>query len=56
MEESRKLIENYFKTYPGIRRYMDETIKNARENGYVETLYKRRRRMKNLNSSNKPLK
>ena len=55
MDESRKLIDHYFNTYPGIRRYMDETIKNARKNGYVETLYKRRRRTMDLNASNKNL-
>ena len=55
MEESRKLIDHYFNTYPGIRRYMDDTIKNARKNGYVETLYKRRRRTGNLSASNKNL-
>jgi len=55
MEESRKLIEHYFSTYPGIRRYMDEILEKARENGYVETLYKRRRRTGNLSSSNKNL-
>ena len=55
MEESRELIAHYFNTYPGIRRYMDETIENARKNGYVETLYKRRRRTGNLSASNKNL-
>ena len=55
MEESRKLIDHYFNTYPGIRRYMDETIENARKIGYVETLYKRRRRTDNLNATNKNL-
>jgi len=55
MEESRKLIDHYFKTYPGIRTYMDETIENALKNGYVETQYKRRRRTGNLSSSNKNL-
>ncbi len=55
IDESRKLIDHYFNTYPGIRRYMDDTIKNARKNGYVETLYKRKRRTGKLNISNKNL-
>ncbi|MDP6570693.1 MAG: DNA polymerase I [Candidatus Marinimicrobia bacterium] len=52
MAEAKALIENYFTTYPGIKRYMDTTLKSAREKGFVETLYKRRRRTKNLHSSN----
>ncbi len=52
MTEAKTLIENYFTTYPGIKQYMDSTLKTARERGFVETLYKRRRRTKNLHSSN----
>ena len=41
--ESKELIEGYFKTYPDIRAYMDESIEVAKEKGYVETIYKRKR-------------
>jgi DNA polymerase-1 len=52
MLEAKELIENYFETYPGIRRYMVETIDKAKKNGFVETLYNRRRSAINLNASN----
>ena len=52
MADAKKLIETYFNTYPGIRSYMDRTLASARENGYVETLYKRRRKTVNLLTSN----
>jgi DNA polymerase-1 len=55
MEGARKLIDHYFNTYPGIRKYMDNTLENARENGYVETLFKRKRQTGNLSASNKNL-
>jgi DNA polymerase-1 len=52
MLESRELINTYFNTYPGIRRYMDETLESARENGYVQTMNGRRRKMTQLDSGN----
>ncbi|MCS5624625.1 MAG: DNA polymerase I [Candidatus Marinimicrobia bacterium] len=53
MADAKILIDNYFATYPGIQKYMDETISLARERGYVETLYKRRRKTGNLDASNR---
>ena len=53
MADAKILIDNYFDTYPGIRKYMDDTISLARDRGYVETLYKRRRKTGNLNASNR---
>ena len=41
--EAQAFLEAYFETYPGIRRYVDETIATARRQGYVETLLGRRR-------------
>jgi DNA polymerase-1 len=41
--EAQAFLDAYFQTYPGIRRYVDETIHTAREQGYVETLLGRRR-------------
>ena len=53
MADAKTLIETYFKTYPGIKRYMNETIESARKKGYVETLYHRRRSTNSLNASNR---
>lgn len=50
--ESKELIEGYFKTYPGIRDYMDESVRIAKENGYVETIYKRKRFLPDIRSNN----
>ena len=50
--ESKELIEGYFKSYPGIRDYMDESIRIAKEKGYVETIFKRKRYLPNINSHN----
>ncbi len=41
--EAQEFIERYFKTYPDIKNYMDETVKFAYQHGYVETLYGRKR-------------
>lgn len=50
--EAREVIDSYFETYPGIKKYMDEQIESARENGYVETLMGRRRYLRDINSKN----
>ena len=51
--EAREYMEAYFATFPGVRGYMDEVVKRARETGYVETLFHRRRELPELASSNK---
>lgn len=51
-KEAAEIIENYFLQYPGIKRYMADTITLARENGYVETLMGRRRYLRDINSAN----
>jgi DNA polymerase-1 len=51
-KEAIEIIDSYFKQFPGIRRYMDETIASARETGYVETLTGRRRYLRDIRSSN----
>ena len=53
MADAKTLIDTYFKTYPGIKCYMNETIESARKKGYVETLYHRRRSTNSLNASNR---
>jgi len=50
--ESKELIEGYFKTYPRVREYMDESIQLAKDKGYVETLFKRKRFLADINSNN----
>lgn len=50
--EAKILIDEYFKTYPDIERFMNDSINFARENGYVETLLGRRRYLKNIHSRN----
>ncbi len=51
-EEAKSYIENYFAQYPKVQEYMDRTIKEARENGYVATIFKRRRYLPDLHSRN----
>lgn len=51
--EARDIIERYFTRYAGIRRYLEETVEQARKVGYVETLYGRRRIMSDLLSKNR---
>jgi DNA polymerase I len=51
--EASGFIERYFETYPGIRGYIDKTLAEGREKGYVETLYGRRRYVPELNSTNR---
>lgn len=51
-KEAQEIIENYFSQYPGIKKYMTDTIEFARENGYVETIMKRRRYLRDINSAN----
>ena len=50
--EAKQLIDGYFKTYPGVRAFMDECIKMARDKGYVETMYGRRRMLPDILSRN----
>jgi DNA polymerase-1 len=50
--EAKEIIENYFKQYPGIKAYMAENVKRARENGFVETIYGRRRYLPDIESAN----
>jgi len=51
-KEAANIIENYFEKYPRIKAYMDESIEQAREKGYVETIMGRRRYLRDINSSN----
>ncbi len=50
--EAKEIIDNYKKEFPGIQKYMDDTINFARETGYVETLMGRKRWLRDINSAN----
>jgi DNA polymerase-1 len=50
--EAKELIEGYFATYPDVKRYMDEAIRKAKEAGYVETIFGRKRFLADINSQN----
>ncbi len=51
-KEAAKYIEDYFKTYPGIKAFLDNAVAHAKEQGYVVTLFGRRRPVPELSSSN----
>jgi DNA polymerase-1 len=50
--EAKQLIDGYFDSYPGVKAYMNECIRKARETGYVETMYGRRRYLPDILSRN----
>lgn len=51
-KKAKEYIEKYFEKYPGIKDYMDNTIKECKEKGYVETLWGRRRYVPEIKSNN----
>lgn len=51
-KEAEKYIEDYFITYPGVKRFLDNTVKDAVSSGYVTTMYGRRRPIPELKNSN----
>ncbi|MBK8848109.1 MAG: DNA polymerase I [Bacteroidetes bacterium] len=50
--EAKEIIDNYFAQYPTIKAYMDGSIQQAREKGYVETILGRKRYLRDINSAN----
>ena len=50
--EAKELIDGYFETYPQVKAYMDESIAVAREKGYIETIFGRKRFLPDINSHN----
>lgn len=50
--EAAALIDNYFKQYPGVKSYMDQSIQNAKQHGYTKTLLGRKRYLRDINSGN----
>ncbi|MFZ4400646.1 MAG: DNA polymerase I [Bacteroidales bacterium] len=51
-KEAAQIIEQYFLKYPKVKEYMDKSISNARQYGFVETILGRRRYLRDINSSN----
>lgn len=50
--EAKEIIDNYFETFPTIKRYMHDSVEHARDNGYVVTKMGRKRRLPDINSKN----
>lgn len=51
-KEAKAYIDTYFERFPGIKNYMETIVREARDKGYVETVYKRRRELPDINSRN----
>lgn len=51
-KEAKALIDGYFENYPNVKVYMDQSIQEAREKGYIETIFKRKRYLPDINSKN----
>jgi len=51
-KEAKELIDGYFENYPHVKAYMDHSIELARQNGYIETIFKRKRFLPDINSRN----
>jgi DNA polymerase-1 len=50
--EAKSIIDSYFESYPGVKTFMDESVKIVREKGYAETLFGRRRYLADIHSNN----
>jgi DNA polymerase-1 len=55
-EEAKNYIENYFLKYPKVKKYINETLEKVKKNGYVETIFNRRRYIREINSPNKSVR
>ncbi len=51
-KDAKTLIDNYFTQFPGVKRYMDQSIDDARKKGFVKTILGRRRYLRDINSQN----
>ena len=54
--EASEILESYFGAFPAVKQYMDDTVKLARERGYTETLFGRRRQIPELSSGNRQIR
>ena len=55
-KEAKDLIDGYFNSYPGVKVYMDESIKKAREHGFVTTMFGRKRYLPDIHSRNQAVR
>lgn len=51
--EAKEMIDRYFEAYPSVRKYLDDIVKSAKDSGYAETLFGRKRRIPELKARNK---
>ena len=51
--EAKNIIDDYFSSFKNVRKFMDDSVASAKKKGYAETLYGRRRYLKNINSKNR---
>lgn len=51
-KEAQKFIDTYFDKYPGVKTYMEDIVREAKDKGFVETLFQRRRYLPEINSRN----
>lgn len=51
-KEAKELIDGYFENYPKVKAYMEESVRSARDKGYIETIFKRKRYLPDINSRN----
>lgn len=54
--DAKELIDSYFASYPDVKRYMDEAVAKATQSGYVETMFLRRRQLRDIQSSNRTVR
>lgn len=54
--QAREFRENYFKLYPGVAKFMEDVIASCRENGYVETIFGRRRKIPDITAKNRQVR
>ena len=55
-KDAKELIESYFTSYPDVKRYMDEAVTKATQSGYVETMFLRRRQLRDIESANRTVR
>ena len=51
--QAKEFIDNYFAVYSGVKSFFDENVRHAEENGYIKTIFDRRRKILAINSKNK---
>ncbi len=55
-QEAKEFIENYFKKFPGVKGYLESSVEEARDKGYAQTLFGRKRKLPNLLASNQMMR